>query len=150
MTIVVLDDDLPSQGAFRAVLKSGGFDVVVVETADEAVEFCRCNQQPPPDLLIADVCLPGVSGVEAAVRVRSIRKALPILFTSGTPIEFCSDIDRQKLARLPRNSYSFLEKPFHCNALLESVTALLNSTNSSWEDPLPHGRGSHGRGAVTC
>jgi DNA-binding NtrC family response regulator len=124
-TILVLEDDQNSRSAFQGALQAGGHTVRMAGTAEEALEVCR--QHPEAiELLLADIVLPGTSGIEAAQWIKAAYPAVAILFMSGTPIEFCTEADRRTLAEMPKDSFSFLLKPFPYTVLLRAVEEAIN------------------------
>lgn len=122
--VLVLEDDPAVQEVLRAILRRNGFKVEVAATADRTLAQCK-QHRGAIGMLIADVHLPSRSGTEAAVEIREHHPDIPILFTSGTPMEYWNDADRRNVERLPRDSFCFVQKPFTCWALMEKVGGLL-------------------------
>jgi signal transduction histidine kinase len=79
-TILVVDDDEEVRIVTSDTIKEIGYKVVAVSTAQEALE--RLGKERF-DLLITDVAMPGMNGVELARRARDIDPAMPVLFSSG-------------------------------------------------------------------
>jgi len=78
--ILLVDDDDDVRTITTDMITELGYKVTAVGSADEALtKVC----EEPFDLLITDVAMPGVNGVELARRVRAIDEKLPILFSSG-------------------------------------------------------------------
>jgi DNA-binding NtrC family response regulator len=123
--VLVVEDDVAVRAVFRAVLAYNGFTVEAAETADDAIAACK-RRRGAIDLLIADVRLPSRSGTDVAVALSRCYPRVPILFTSGTDIEFWSDADHANLGELPRESFAFLPKPFTCWTLMQKVGELLS------------------------
>jgi DNA-binding response OmpR family regulator len=117
---LVVEDDASNQAVLRAILAWSGWTVFTAETPEEALAQCQ-RHDGRIDLFILDVVLPAGSGTEFAVRARVNHPDVPILFISGTPIDFWSQEDHQNLARLAGGSYYFLQKPFTCGALMQNV-----------------------------
>ena len=62
--ILVVDDELPIQRILRRNLSASGYDVLVADDGEQAVEMVRAHQ---PDLILLDLCLPGkIDGLEVA------------------------------------------------------------------------------------
>src|SRR5690349_24836516 len=80
--IVVLDSEPVVAGVMENILKTAGYAVEVVGTVQAATEIIRAA---PPDLVITNVYLPGVTGHEAMRILKSMRPNLPVLMVSGLP-----------------------------------------------------------------
>jgi len=78
--VLVVDDDDEVRTVTSETIKELGYSVVTVVDADEALE--RLGEERF-DLLITDVAMPGMNGVELARRARIIDGRLPVLFSSG-------------------------------------------------------------------
>jgi two-component system cell cycle sensor histidine kinase/response regulator CckA len=126
--ILVLEDDPAVQGVLRAVLQRNGFTAEVTASAEDALVLCK-HYREGIDLLIADAQIPSGSGAEVALKVRQAHPHVPILFTSGTPIEFWSEADRRNVAQLRRDSFSFIPKPFTCWTLMQKIGDLLTRSH---------------------
>jgi DNA-binding response OmpR family regulator len=116
--ILVVDDD----GAFRSFLTQ------LLRDARYATREAACGRsaleaaaQACPQLVVLDVCLPGLSGYEVCRRLRELYgSALPILFVSGERVD---SVDR--VAGLLLGADDFLVKPFAPDELLARVQSLL-------------------------
>ncbi len=117
-TILLVDDDPVFRSLVAGILESGGHRVLQADGADEALAHCATKVRI--DLLVSDVCMPGVGGPDLARRVRALRPAVPVLFTSGL-----DQASLEPVRDLPR--VDFLEKPFRKRSLLARVQALLES-----------------------
>jgi CheY-like chemotaxis protein len=80
-TVLVVDDDDRVLGALRAVLRSHGYQVLVASCGAEALEIVR-GREAPLDLVIVDVVMPKMAGLELARWLRSLKRTR-VLFTSG-------------------------------------------------------------------
>jgi DNA-binding response OmpR family regulator len=121
--VLVLDDHPVSLDVLRWILESKGFVVLSAADADSAAAHA---EEYKVDLLIADVHLRSArSGTELALKLRETRPDLPVLFTSGTPIEGWADIDFLNLKTLSEAAIDFIPKPFTADALVARVKDLL-------------------------
>jgi CheY-like chemotaxis protein len=102
----------------RAQLESAGYDVKVASNADDALNLLDHGSNF--DLLISDVVMPRVSGIELAKRTRERLGALPILLVSGYAAELSSDT-------LDTLDVRLLLKPFGQKQLLAAVDEALNA-----------------------
>ena len=78
-TILVCEDDTNNRRGFCEVLSLMGYRVLQAATGKSAIEICKTQNQPV-DLLISDVDLPDVSGVDVALTVAESSPRMPILF----------------------------------------------------------------------
>lgn len=77
--ILVVDDEPAIRRTLRTNLLARGYDVVAVETGEEAL---RCVAEHTPDLVILDLMLPGLSGLDVCHALRA-ESAVPILVLSA-------------------------------------------------------------------
>lgn len=113
--ILVVDDEPAIQRALRVNLKASGFDVAAVETGEQALDYAAENS---PNLVILDLMLPGLSGLDVCQRLRA-ESSLPILVLSARGEE------RTKVRALDLGADDYLTKPFGMEELLARVRALL-------------------------
>ena len=116
--IVVEDEDAVRTLAAR-ILRRGGYEVTALSRGVEALELLA-DLDRDFELLLSDVVMPEMRGVELVRRAREVRPGLLILMMSGytTPI---TDDERSAIASAP-----MLEKPFTAPALLREVRALMD------------------------
>jgi CheY-like chemotaxis protein len=81
-TILVAEDEKGVRRAFRSVLEEAGFTVIEAEDGVEAVELFR-KRAGEIDLVIFDVVMPQMGGVEAYDRIRKMRPDVKAIFISG-------------------------------------------------------------------
>ena len=120
--ILVVDDELPIQRILRRNLSVSGYDVLVAEDGEQAVEMARALQ---PDLILLDLCLPGeLDGLEVCRQVR---------LTMRTPIIVLSALteEKQKVEALDLGADDYLTKPFSNDELQARVRACLRRAKSS-------------------
>ena len=117
MRILVVEDDVEVAALLQAVLTSYGY---VVEMAD-ALSVFHASREHLPDLILLDVLMPSVSGLEAARHLRDLPETsdIPIVLMSGMP-----DVD-QSAAQL--GAAGSLKKPFELDELLAVVRQALGS-----------------------
>ncbi len=113
--ILVIDDEPQITRVLRASLSAQGFDV---RTANDPEEGIRLFREWPPDLLITDLMMPGMTGVEVC---RAVRTA------SSTPILVLSvrSHERSKVEALDAGADDYVTKPFGIQELLARVRAHL-------------------------
>ena len=100
-TVLIVDDDEAVRITFAMVLEDLGYSVLQSGSGVSALELLRDN--PTIALLLTDVVMPGMNGVELARRARAMRAALPIVFISGyaDPGSVVGDAARQPILRKP-------------------------------------------------
>jgi len=79
-TVLVVDDEADIRGTLAALLDVHGYHVA---TANGATDALAEIERAPPDLLLLDYAMPGMSGLELALKVRERHPRLPIVFISG-------------------------------------------------------------------
>ena len=113
--ILVIDDEPQITRVLRAALVAQGFDV---RTANDPEEGLRMFVEWPPDLVITDLMMPGLSGVDLTRSIRS-RSDTPILVLS------VRDHERSKVEALDAGADDYVTKPFGIQELLARVRAHL-------------------------
>jgi DNA-binding response OmpR family regulator len=114
--ILLVDDNRMLRAVTATILISSGYVVLPAENAAQALALVQSDG--PFDLLITDVNMPGMSGVDLADRL-SASDAVKVLFISGNPEQVIS------FQGLVERGTDFLSKPFSARTLLERVRALL-------------------------
>jgi two-component system KDP operon response regulator KdpE len=113
--ILVVDDEPAVLRALRANLLARGYEVTAVGTGEEALEQASARH---PDLVILDLMLPGLSGIEVSEALRQ-QSSVPILVLSARGEE------ATKVRALDLGADDYLTKPFGIDELLARVRALL-------------------------
>ncbi|MBI3927703.1 MAG: response regulator [Armatimonadetes bacterium] len=113
--ILVVEDDPELREELTEALRDEGYAVVATARGDEAVEAATAESF---DLLITDVRMPGIDGLEALERVRASQPDVRSLVITG----YASEEDWLRAARLGASEY--LRKPFPLEDLLDSVRRL--------------------------
>lgn len=80
MTILFVDDDRAVLSVIAEALSAKGFRVVVADNGDEAL---RLLAQDPVDVLLADIVMPDMNGIELAKRAKLVRPNLKVLLETG-------------------------------------------------------------------
>ena len=116
--IIVIDDDRRFLRVIRRALTASGFVVIIYEDARPAIAHIT---REVPDLLITDIFMPGVEGLETIRRARAVSSTLPIIAISGGSI---IGPDYLQMARRFGASAT-LAKPFHPAELIGLIARLL-------------------------
>ena len=116
MHILVAEDDLPVAKFLSSGLEGERYDV---RLATDGTEVLRLLADGPCDLMVLDLNLPGMSGLEVLRRVRSERPHLPVLILTG------SARLEDRVGGLDSGADDYLTKPFAFSELVARVRALL-------------------------
>mgnify|MGYP000122185087 CR=1 FL=1 len=132
-TILVVDDESPQRLLLRSFLQSRNFRVTEATSAEEAIESVR---RTPPDLVLLDVRLPGISGIQALSEIRKVALGLPVLLITAY-----ADV-REAVAAMKGGADDYLAKPVDLDELEAAILDLLGRAESAAErttPPLPPG-----------
>jgi two-component system KDP operon response regulator KdpE len=114
-TILVVDDEPQIRRVLRATLSSRGYVIVDATTGEEGIELARKDK---PDLILLDVNMPGMGGLEACREIRRGSNAPIIMLT-------VRNAERDKVAALDAGADDYVVKPFGIEELLARVRAAL-------------------------
>jgi FixJ family two-component response regulator len=114
--VAVVDDDELMRGALQGLLKAEGLPARAFASAEE---FLESGEQHRCGCLIADIRMPGMSGLDLQAALKADRIAIPIIFITAHGDE------RMRLQALRSGAVEFLAKPFDDEVLLETVRAAL-------------------------
>ena len=121
-TILLAEDDAPLRQLMGAALRRAGYAVLDAANPREVLQ-ASATRTEPIHLLISDVILPEIDGVQLADRLVSLRPGLKVLFVSGYTGEFLAN------RGFPADS-AFFPKPFSLDQLLHKVRHVLDSVAS--------------------
>jgi len=116
--VAIVDDDDLMRSALEGLLKAVGLPAQAFASAEE---FLSSGQQRQAACLIADIRMPGMSGLELQAKLNAERCRLPIIFITAHGDE------KMRMQALRAGAVEFMAKPFDDEALLESVRAALES-----------------------
>jgi DNA-binding response OmpR family regulator len=118
--VIVVDDEKVIANTLAIILNNAGFEAKAAFCGEEAVILTESFR---PDLLIADVIMPGMSGIEVAIVVREKLPNCKILLFSGQ----AATSDMLDTARSQGYDFQILAKPVHPADLLETLRVSGNS-----------------------
>src|SRR5438034_321857 len=110
--ILIVDDDAGQRSLLNSFLKSQGFDTVPVASGEQALEVLRVEKI---SMMISDVRMPGISGLETLRRARQEHTVLPVLLVTAF-----ADI-REAVGAMRDGALNYLSKPIDLDELLASV-----------------------------
>lgn len=110
--VLVVDDDLPIRILMQSVLKEFRFQAITAGSGEEAVAAARDRR---PDVVLLDLHMPGMSGVEtlAALRTEAGLESTPVVLLTGEPV---SDDQLRSLG-----AWAGIQKPFDLPELIELI-----------------------------
>jgi two-component system, OmpR family, KDP operon response regulator KdpE len=130
--ILLVDDELSIQRAMAPLLRSRGYSVTLAGTGREALDLFARER---PDLVILDLGLPDINGIEVCRQVRELADT-PILILSARGAE------KDKVAALDQGADDYMTKPFGPEELMARVRATLR--RSLGRETVLHGQLSRG------
>jgi len=114
--VVVVEDDAPTREAYAALLSDSGFIVFEASNGGEAIFLARRHA---PDVVLMDVVMPVVGGVEAAASLRAYPDTAPIPILAVTAI--AGDVERERMRHICDD---LLLKPCSPDELLSRIRHL--------------------------
>ena len=112
--VLVIDDEQVIADTLAKILDLNGYDASAVYTGTAAVESAKALQ---PELVISDVIMPDMNGIEAAISIRSFLPDCKILLFSGQ----AATADLLENARAQGHEFEILAKPVHPSDLLAKL-----------------------------
>jgi FixJ family two-component response regulator len=116
--VAILDDDELMRGALQGLLKAVGLPAEAFVSAED---FLNSGQQHQVACLIADIRMPGMSGLELQAKLNAERCRIPIIFITAHGDE------KLRMQALRAGAVEFLAKPFDDEVLLDRVRAALEN-----------------------
>ena len=118
-TILVVDDEPQIRRVLRATLSSNGYEVIEAQSGQEAIEMVVTER---PELILLDVNMPGMNGLEACNKIRMAFDGPIIMVT-------VRNTERDKIAALDAGADDYVVKPFAIGELLARIRAALRRSN---------------------
>jgi len=122
--VLVVDDESIIADTLAEILSRSGYHGIAAYDGDSALETALLR---PPEMLITDVMLPGMSGIELAITVRRVFPDCKIILFSGQ----ASTADLLAAARENGHHFTLLHKPLHPQDLLARVREDLTTRQSA-------------------
>src|SRR5215469_548874 len=118
-SVLVVDDEAALRKALRTSLMASGFAVEEASNGEEALGTVRTQ---PFDLILLDINMPGISGIEACRRIRGISPR------SGIVMVTVRDLEDDKVRALEAGADDYVTKPFKLRELTARLKAVLRRT----------------------
>ena len=116
MRVLLVEDDATIAKAIELTLQSEGVQVYLTDLGEEGVDLAKIYEY---DLILQDIHLPDMNGIDAVRKIRTAGVTTPIMMISGSPtIE-------NKTAAFAAGADDFLAKPFHKDELLARAHAII-------------------------
>jgi two-component system response regulator FixJ len=116
--VAIVDDDELIRNALRSLMKAAGFPVLAFASGEE---FLNSGEQVRTACLIADIRMPGMSGLELQSRLNKNHHRIPIIFVTAHGDE------EMRMQALRAGAVKFLTKPLDHGVLLDSVREALDT-----------------------
>ncbi len=123
-TVLVVEDEASIASFVAAYLKNAGFTVRTTASGNEALRFVESDK---PDLVVLDLMLPDLDGVEVCKRIRQTTE-LPVLMLTAR------DEDVDKIIGLEVGADDYMTKPFNPRELVARVRAILRRSTAHGTD----------------
>ena len=131
--ILVVDDEPQIRKALSVNLRARGYDVDLATTGEEALTLAAGNH---PDLVLLDIGLPGIDGIEVVEGLRGWT-TVPIIMLS------VRDAEADKVRALDAGADDYVTKPFGMNEVLARLRAALRRHQPTPEEPIVRTRAFH-------
>lgn len=131
--VLLVDDELAIRRALRAPLSELGFQVIEASRGEEALQTVRVE---PVDVVLLDLQMPGIGGMNTLVRLRKLAPRLPVLILT------VQDSEELKVEALECGADDYIIKPFstrECVARLRSAVRRAQTPERAEDEPLQIG-----------
>lgn len=118
--ILLAEDDKSMLNFLMVALQRAGHSIVARANGEEALK--ALEEDPSFDLVLTDIVMPGIDGLELAQKIRKKHPQIKIMFITGFAAMALEDQDKIKGMK-PQ----ILSKPFHLNDLVERIEKILGS-----------------------
>ena len=116
-TVLVVDDEEPILAVASEILNYLGYSVLTSPSGEEAVD--RLRQGAKPDVVLLDIVMPGMNGLQTLRKLREIEPGIPILISTG----YSDRGAAQSL--LDEGVDGFVNKPYHIETLAQQIERIL-------------------------
>jgi len=127
-TILLVDDDALMRRSLAFHLEQAGYQVHTAANAEDAVAFVRNS---PPDLVMLDIGLPGMDGLDALRQIKA-HDNLPVIFLTGRRREL------DEVVGLELGADDYITKPFDVDVVLAHIKAVLRRSEKNSQPERPN------------
>ena len=123
-TILIVDDELAVLGLTHMMLRHCGYALIPASSGKEALHLFEVWPDLQVDLLMVDIVMPDMNGIELAERIKVLRPGLPVLFFSAYSDQ---EILRPAIAR----KIPYIAKPFTSSQLTKKIREVLDKPKTA-------------------
>ncbi|HEY2923829.1 MAG TPA: response regulator [Candidatus Eisenbacteria bacterium] len=116
-TVLVIDDEEPILAVASEILIYLGYSVLTSSSGQEAVDRLRDGARP--DVVLLDIVMPGMNGIQTLRKLREIEPGLPILISTGYTDRGAAE------SLVNEGADGFVNKPYYIEALAEQIQRVL-------------------------
>jgi CheY-like chemotaxis protein len=127
--VLVVDDERVIADTLSIILAKSGFSTMTAYNGERALELARTN---PPDLLISDVVMPGMTGIDLAISLTQTIPGCKVLLFSGQ----AATVDLLDKARDAGHNFTTLTKPVHPTDMLRRISECLATRDTNFKPTL--------------
>jgi two-component system, OmpR family, KDP operon response regulator KdpE len=120
-SVLIVDDDPTFRKGLAASLKTSGYSVDVARNGEEALQYVR---ERPVDVVLLDINMTGMNGVEACHRIRALAPQAGIVMLT------VRDTEDDKVQALEAGADDYITKPFRLRELVARLRAILRRTGA--------------------
>ena len=120
--ILIIEDDEQSRGVVRLAMQSQSYELTEAKTGDEGLEMARAGD---PDLILLDINMPGMSGLDVCRKLRAEGSLVPIIMLTAKS----DTID--KVVGLEVGADDYVTKPFEVRELMARIGAHLRRSDAA-------------------
>jgi two-component system KDP operon response regulator KdpE len=114
-TVLIVDDDPAFRRALRTSLAASGFDVSEARNGEEALVVLR---EKPGDIVLLDINMPGIGGIETCRKIRSLSQRIGIVMVT------VRDAEEDKVQALEAGADDFVTKPYRLREMIARLRAV--------------------------
>jgi len=116
-TILIIDDNMDDQAHMAEILKEEGYQIIAAEMGPEGIDLCR---KMHPDLIILDLVMPDMNGIEALRKFKSEFPEIPVVMCSAAGLE-------QVVALALRvGAAGYIVKPYEKKTVLQTLRGYIH------------------------
>ena len=115
-TVLVVDDERAMRNAMKSLLEAEGFEVALAKSGDDAL---KSFYEHRPDLVLLDVMMPGMSGIQTCEELRKTDTLVPVIFLTAVPS------DTTKVRAFGAGADGYVEKGENPDVLVAHIRAAL-------------------------